>query len=80
MNNELQEILRDNGMFISSEDLNIKLDFDSVKFMEVLIDIETTFDIVIPDNELINLDTVADLNELIKKRAYSKWLIEKAYI
>ncbi|HFK0916836.1 TPA: acyl carrier protein, partial [Listeria monocytogenes] len=63
----LQEILRDNGMFISSEDLNIKLDFDSVKFMEVLIDIETTFDIVIPDNELINLDTVADLNELIKK-------------
>ncbi|EAG9701930.1 hypothetical protein D4B21_14355, partial [Listeria monocytogenes] len=57
----------DNGMFISSEDLNIKLDFDSVKFMEVLIDIETTFDIVIPDNELINLDTVADLNELIKK-------------
>ncbi|HAB7520551.1 TPA_asm: acyl carrier protein, partial [Listeria monocytogenes] len=51
MNNELQEILRDNGMFISSEDLNIKLDFDSVKFMEVLIDIETTFDIVIPDNE-----------------------------
>ncbi|EAC6732895.1 hypothetical protein GM60_14965, partial [Listeria monocytogenes] len=59
--------LRDNGMFISSEDLNIKLDFDSVKFMEVLIDIETTFDIVIPDNELINLDTVADLNELIKK-------------
>ncbi|EGY0007368.1 hypothetical protein JHL79_002898, partial [Listeria monocytogenes] len=54
-------------MFISSEDLNIKLDFDSVKFMEVLIDIETTFDIVIPDNELINLDTVADLNELIKK-------------
>ncbi|HHH5776031.1 TPA: acyl carrier protein, partial [Listeria monocytogenes] len=66
-NNELQEILRDNGMFISSEDLNIKLDFDSVKFMEVLIDIETTFDIVIPDNELINLDTVADLNELIKK-------------
>ncbi|HAC3994172.1 TPA: acyl carrier protein, partial [Listeria monocytogenes] len=62
-----QEILRDNGMFISSEDLNIKLDFDSVKFMEVLIDIETTFDIVIPDNELINLDTVADLNELIKK-------------
>ncbi|HBL8327202.1 TPA: hypothetical protein LTU41_002907, partial [Listeria monocytogenes] len=51
----------------SSEDLNIKLDFDSVKFMEVLIDIETTFDIVIPDNELINLDTVADLNELIKK-------------
>ncbi|HFK0003541.1 TPA: acyl carrier protein, partial [Listeria monocytogenes] len=60
-------ILRDNGMFISSEDLNIKLDFDSVKFMEVLIDIETTFDIVIPDNELINLDTVADLNELIKK-------------
>ncbi|EAH0337779.1 TPA: hypothetical protein LR670_002953, partial [Listeria monocytogenes] len=53
--------------FISSEDLNIKLDFDSVKFMEVLIDIETTFDIVIPDNELINLDTVADLNELIKK-------------
>ncbi|EGP9968562.1 hypothetical protein I1C67_002763, partial [Listeria monocytogenes] len=67
MNNELQEILRDNGMFISSEDLNIKLDFDSVKFMEVLIDIETTFDIVIPDNELINLDTVADLNELIKK-------------
>ncbi|HAM2024563.1 TPA: hypothetical protein IAD83_002765, partial [Listeria monocytogenes] len=52
---------------ISSEDLNIKLDFDSVKFMEVLIDIETTFDIVIPDNELINLDTVADLNELIKK-------------
>ncbi|HFK0441057.1 TPA: acyl carrier protein, partial [Listeria monocytogenes] len=61
------EILRDNGMFISSEDLNIKLDFDSVKFMEVLIDIETTFDIVIPDNELINLDTVADLNELIKK-------------
>ncbi|HCD9507318.1 TPA: hypothetical protein U0U39_002802, partial [Listeria monocytogenes] len=48
-------------------DLNIKLDFDSVKFMEVLIDIETTFDIVIPDNELINLDTVADLNELIKK-------------
>ncbi|EAG8831409.1 hypothetical protein C6R97_14605, partial [Listeria monocytogenes] len=56
-----------NGMFISSEDLNIKLDFDSVKFMEVLIDIETTFDIVIPDNELINLDTVADLNELIKK-------------
>ncbi|EAD3047232.1 hypothetical protein D7105_14760, partial [Listeria monocytogenes] len=63
----LQEILRDNGMFISSEDLNIKLDFDSVKFMEVLIDIETTFNIVIPDNELINLDTVADLNELIKK-------------
>ncbi|EAC8327227.1 hypothetical protein IT96_14610, partial [Listeria monocytogenes] len=62
-----QEILRDNGMFISSEDLNIKLDFDSVKFMEVLIDIETTFNIVIPDNELINLDTVADLNELIKK-------------
>ncbi|EAF6702825.1 hypothetical protein AUQ64_14355, partial [Listeria monocytogenes] len=57
----------DNGMFISSEDLNIKLDFDSVKFMEVLIDIETTFNIVIPDNELINLDTVADLNELIKK-------------
>ncbi|HHT6007103.1 TPA: acyl carrier protein [Listeria monocytogenes] len=54
-------------MFISSEDLNIKLDFDSVKFMEVLIDIETTFDIVIPDNVLINLDTVADLNELIKK-------------
>ncbi|EHK2484406.1 hypothetical protein ABUD21_000064 [Listeria monocytogenes] len=54
-------------MFISSEDLNIKLDFDSVKFMEVLIDIETTFNIVIPDNELINLDTVADLNELIKK-------------
>ncbi|EFR8989703.1 acyl carrier protein [Listeria monocytogenes] len=53
-------------MFISSEDLNIKLDFDSVKFMEVLIDIETTFNIVIPDNELINLDTVADLNELIK--------------
>ncbi|EKF1561534.1 acyl carrier protein [Listeria monocytogenes] len=67
MNSELQEILRDNGMFISSEDLNIKLDFDSVKFMEVLIDIETTFNIVIPDNELINLDTVADLNELIKK-------------
>lgn len=67
MNSELQEILRDNGMFISSEDLNIKLDFDSVKFMEVLIDIETTFKIVIPDNELINLDTVADLNELIKK-------------
>ncbi|EAC4662663.1 TPA: acyl carrier protein [Listeria monocytogenes] len=66
MNSELQEILRDNGMFISSEDLNIKLDFDSVKFMEVLIDIETTFNIVIPDNELINLDTVADLNELIK--------------
>lgn len=67
MNSELQEILRDNGMFISSEDLNIKLDFDSVKFMEVLIDIETTFNIIIPDNELINLDTVADLNELIKK-------------
>lgn len=67
MNSELQEILRDNGMFIGSEDLNIKLDFDSVKFMEVLIDIETTFNIVIPDNELINLDTVADLNELIKK-------------
>lgn len=67
MNSELQEILRDNGMFISSEDLNIKLDFDSVKFMEVLIDIETTFNIIIPDNELINIDTVADLNELIKK-------------
>ncbi|MBC2074225.1 acyl carrier protein [Listeria marthii] len=67
MNSELQEILRDNGMFISSDDLNIKLDFDSVKFMEVLIDIETTFNIIIPDNELINIDTVADLNELIKK-------------
>lgn len=77
MNKELKKILSNNGVFVSSQDLNVKLDFDSVKFMEILIDIEYTLDIIIPDDKLMNIDTVANLdelveNELIKNAQYKK--------
>lgn len=51
-----------------SDDVFERLNIDSMKALELLTEIESRFDVEIPDYELQDMRTFADLAALIQKR------------
>ena len=72
MSEELNEILRHNlqlnfdHMFNDSDLIIEDLGADSLNIVEIIMEIESEFDIDIDDNEIENIKTVGDLKKLIQ--------------
>lgn len=68
---ELLEFLRSrlthDGPITSETNLVRDIGLDSLAAMDLLMDLETRFDVAIPINELPNIETVGDLAGLIKR-------------
>jgi len=72
MSEELNEILRHNlqlnfdRMFNDSDQIIEDLGADSLNIVEIIMEIESEFDIDIDDDEIENIKTVGDLKKLIQ--------------
>lgn len=64
----LVNLLNENGFQIVMDNLNYSLDFDSLKYMELLILIEEEFGFDLNESDFIELDTFKDLFALIAKK------------
>ena len=53
MDNVLKTIFEDNGVIIITGEEDLELEIDSIQFLSVIVDIEETFKIEIPDDLLI---------------------------
>lgn len=63
--------LIDNGASLTPQDdhrLVNDLNFDSLDTIEILMDLESDFDITITDNEINSCNTVGDVTNLVWKR------------
>ena len=68
MENDLENILEENGIFVDNKDILLADYFpDSLTFVNVIIEIEEVFDIELPDEMLLieNLGTFYNLLERI---------------
>ncbi len=67
--NEVKKIFEQNGVFIYEEEGIEKLELDSLQFVSSIADLETQFNILIPD-ELLNdenLNSMQDFCKVIEK-------------
>ncbi len=73
-NETLQQLCKRLGSFTSSDvevspDMSLvsQLAIDSIKLLNLIMEIEDTFDISVPINALVDVQTVRDLADLIHK-------------
>lgn len=65
---KLKEILRDNGVIFLNEGDDSDLELDSIQFVSVIVEIEETFHITIPDEMLSEAPkTLKEFSDLINK-------------
>ena len=61
---KLKMIFAGNGYIVYDDEVNEKLEVDSLQFLSILCDIESQFDIAIPDEFLIN-DDLCSYNDVM---------------
>lgn len=64
----LINLLSDNGFQITMDNLYYPLDFDSLKYMELLILIEEELEIDLDELDFVNLNTFKDLIDFIVEK------------
>ncbi|MBZ2135553.1 hypothetical protein K1I87_04980 [Streptococcus gordonii] len=64
----LLELLSENGFQITLDNLDYSLDFDSLKYMELLILIEEKFGLDLNESDFVELLTFKDLFEFITEK------------
>ncbi|MDZ5757492.1 phosphopantetheine-binding protein [Carnobacterium maltaromaticum] len=69
INEKMIAVLKENGLSISVADFNLPLNFDSLKYMQLLISMEEEFGYSFEEIELVDVETINDLNILIRKKA-----------
>ena len=50
---KLLQIFKNNGIFVNEDDLDEALEMDSITYITLVVDIENTFNIEIPDDQLV---------------------------
>ncbi len=68
LHEKLKTVFSDNGYVIYDEAVEDQLEIDSLQFLSIMCDIESQFDIEIPDEFLVadNLDTYNDVVKMVE--------------
>ena len=68
LHEKLKMVFSDNGYVIYDEAVEDQLEIDSLQFLSIMCDIESQFDIEIPDEFLVadNLDTYNDVVKMVE--------------
>lgn len=62
---KVRELFVAEGIIVATDDINERLEIDSLRFVSIIVQIEETFDVVIPD-EYLSSSVFSTLSDYVK--------------